>query len=260
MAKRPPDVPFASSLSLHAMGLVAASLGSNIRTVALRRESRNTWLPSAVCLLTGLGAAVVLDRLSSQAWRRRGLGLTVGLLAAARRPLSVIGQRDLVQPYRIPGDATSRSFAHWLWNECSRDAELLCVKSDLGFVFQPELWKRGMSAVYLFHQGTSEHKDRIDSRAARLKALSNAQPLRLVFFDELPRGNPAFDRWLSKIRSSYRIGETREFVVSDGKPDERWLRERYIIMELDPKASPTERTRGTDLVARPVEKRAEETV
>jgi len=79
------------------------------------------------------------------------------------------------------------------------------------------------------------------------------RPFRLVFFDELPQGNSNFEHWLSKIRSSYRIGEIREFVVSAGKPDERWLRERYVILELEPRLNPSERDRGTDMVAHPVE-------
>jgi hypothetical protein len=234
-------------LSPFAMGLAAASLGQYPYGGAPRITQ---YLAPSICLLTGLGAAVLFDRLSSPAWRSRGLGLTVGLLAILG--FSLAG-RDLVQPYRVPADATSRAFARWLWTESSPDAELLCVKSDLGLSFQPELWKRGMSAVYLFHQGTSAHKNRIERPAERLSTLSRVRPLRLVFFDEVPRDNSKFQRWLGKILSSYRIGETREFVVSAGKPDERWLRERYVVLELEPRLNPSERDRGTDLVANPVE-------
>jgi hypothetical protein len=234
-------------LSPFAMGLAAAGLGQYPYGGAPRITQ---YLAPSICLLTGLGAAVLFNRLSSPAWRRRGLGLTIGLLATLGFYLA---GRDLVQPYRVPGDVTSRSFARWLWTEYSPDAELLCVKSDLGFSFQPELWKTGMSAVYLFHQGTSVHKDMIQRRAERLLTRSPVRPLRLVFFDGLPWGNPDFEHWFSKIRSSYRIGETREFVVSAGKPDERWLRERYVVLELEPGLNPSERDRGADMVAHPVE-------
>jgi hypothetical protein len=229
------------------MGLAAASLGQYPYGGAPRITQ---YLAPSICLLTGLGAAVLFDRLSSPVWRRRGLGLTVGLLSTLGFALA---GRDLVQPFRVPGDVTSRDFARWLWTESSPDADLLCVKSDLGLSFQPDLWKSGMSAVYLFHQGTSAHKDRIERRAERLSTLSPVRPLRLVFFDEVPRDNPNFQRWLSQIRSSYRIGETREFVVSAGKPDEGWLRERYVILELEPRQNPSERDRGADMVANPIE-------
>jgi hypothetical protein len=234
-------------LSPFAVGLAAASLGQYPYGGAARITQ---YLAPSICLLTGLGGAVLLDRLSSPAWRRRGLGLTVGLLVTLG--FSLAG-RDLVQPFRVPGDATSRAFARWFWAGSSPDAELLCVKSDLGFSFQPELWKSGMSAVYLFHHGTSARKDRIAKRAQRLSTLSPVRPLRLVFFDEVPLGNPNFQCWLSKIRSSYRIGETREFVVSAGKPDERWLRERYVVLELEPRLNPIELDREADIVANPVE-------
>jgi 4-amino-4-deoxy-L-arabinose transferase-like glycosyltransferase len=232
-------------LSPFATGLAAAGLGQYPYGGAPRITQ---YLAPSICLLVGLGAAILLGRLPSRALQRRGLGWAVGLLATLG--FFLIG-RDLVQPYRVPADVTSRSFAHWLWNESSPDAELLCVKSDLGFAFQPELWKRGMSAVYLFHQGTSTHRDRFKSQIEPRKVLSSGRPVRLVFFDEPPRGNPLFESWLSKICWSYRIGEIREFVVSQGKPYERWLRERYVIWELEPKVSPAEPAAGTALVARP---------
>jgi hypothetical protein len=217
------------------MGLAAAGLGQYPYGGASRITQ---YLAPSICLLTGLGVAVLLERTLSPASRRRGTGLAVGLLAALGVCLIA---RDLVLPYRVPADATSRSFAHWLWNESSPDAELVCAKSDLGFAFQPELWKRGMSAVYLFHQGRSKHRDRIGSRIKPLSLQSMSQPIRIVFFDMLPWGNPEFERWYSRIRSCYRIGETREFVVSAGKPDELWLRERYVLLQLEPIPTPIER-------------------
>jgi 4-amino-4-deoxy-L-arabinose transferase-like glycosyltransferase len=234
-------------LSPFATGLAAAGLGQYPYGGAPRITQ---YLAPSICLLTGLGAAVLFERLSTTTLRLRASVLTAGLLAALG---CYLAGRDLVHPYRVPGDLTSRSFARWLWTEYSPDSELLCVQSDLGFAFQPELWKRGMSAVYLFHQGACGHKDSIDRRSERLLTLAPVRPVRLVFFDELPRGNPNLERWFSKIRSNYRIGEIHEFVVAPGKPDEAWLRERYFILDLEPRAQPSDVDRGADLVARPVE-------
>ncbi len=161
MAKTPADIPFSPSLTIR-----DGTGRGRAWAVSLRRSASNHPVPGSVHLFvggTGRGDPVGPAAVAGIAAAER-LGWAVGLLATLG--FCLIG-RDLVQPYRVPADVTSRSFAHWLWNESSPDAELLCVKSDLGFAFQPELWKRGMSAVYLFHQGTSTHRDRIESRIER---------------------------------------------------------------------------------------------
>jgi hypothetical protein len=239
--RRGARVPLFLLLSPFAMGLVAAGLGQYPYGGAPRITQ---YLAPSICVLAGLGAAVVFSKSASSTWRRRIPGLAVGLLAALGIGLI---SRDLVQPYRVPGDLTSRSFAHWLWNEYSREMKLVCVKNDLGLTFQPDLWKTGMSAVYLFHQAACAPRDPTESRSILPRSLPREEPLRLVFFDALPRGNPVFEAWLDQIRASCRIRGTREFVVSMGKPNESWLRERYVVLELEPKVALGDRTSGSGL-------------
>jgi hypothetical protein len=155
-----------------------------------------------------------------------GLGLLVSLLVA----------RDLAKPYRVADDVRTREFARWFWNEKSRNAELACLKSDFGLSFCPRLWQVGMSAVYLFHQRmfSDRHHQRrpVDLDPARY---SEDRRLRLVAFDHLPSGIPAFDQWLAALSHSFELRQTESYVIHPGKPGEDWLRDAYVVLELVPR-------------------------
>jgi hypothetical protein len=47
----------------------------------------------------------------------------------------------------------------------------------------------------------------------------------VVIFDEVPRASPYFEQWLARLRP-VQVARFTDFVVSPGKPDESWLRER----------------------------------
>ena len=49
-----------------------------------------------------------------------------------------LSARDLVRPYRVAADLSAREFARRFWVEQGRDAELACLKSDLGVEFDVE--------------------------------------------------------------------------------------------------------------------------
>ena len=210
------------------LGLLAAGLGQYPYGGAPRITQ---YLAPSICLLTGLGAAELLSRVSSRLWRRRLLRMAVGFLVAIGTFLIA---RDLIQPYRIWTDEASRRFARAFWSTDGRDAVFVCVKSDLGMVFQPRLWKSGMSAVYLFHRGMYAHPHARPEILGRSGAQPAGSPVRLVFFDEIPHDNPLFEQWLAGLRPASRIGAVEEFMVSPGKPHEAWLRERYVVLELVP--------------------------
>ena len=122
------------------------------------------------------------------------LALSIALLAAIGVFLVV---RDLCEPYRVRGDLETQAIRRAFWQQNSGEADLVCVKSDLGLNFQPHLWKRGMSAVYLFHRGMfarppTAAPPRWNSRLADVRRAA-----RLVFFDELPRGRARVQKWLA---------------------------------------------------------------
>jgi hypothetical protein len=226
MCKRPQS-PVYLLLAPCVMGLVAACMGRYPYGGAPRITQ---YLVPSICLLAGLGGAIVLGRLPYSG-RRRAFRTAVGALAAIG--VFLVG-RDLVQPYRVRSDEDSRQFARRFWSEDASDATLVCVKSDLGLSFQPKLWSSGMSAVYLFHRAVYAPLPDFGALNNHLLRHDHSAPMRLVFFDELPHDDVLFDEWVSRLRSRYQIGSPQVFTVSPGKPGELWLREQYVVLDVVP--------------------------
>jgi len=212
------------------LGLIAAFLGRYPYGGAPRVM---LYTAPSICLLMGLGLTEFLSRIRRLDGQPRALlGILVGL-ALLGGGLMV---RDLVKPYRVAADLRTRDFARWFWTERAGSGELACLKSDMGLSFRPGLWRSGMSAVYLFHQRmfSERHRGRrpVDLDPA---SYSEDRPLRLVAFDHLPAGIPAFDRWLAALERSFRVQRTETYVIQPGKPAEDWLRDAYVVLELIPR-------------------------
>ncbi len=83
----------------------------------------------SICLLAGLGAARLVGMIPRPERRRRALRFTGATLAG----IGVISiAADLARPYKFAEDEQSRQFARRFWVDQARDAELACVKRDLG--------------------------------------------------------------------------------------------------------------------------------
>jgi hypothetical protein len=216
------------------LGLLAATMGRYPYGGAPRVMQ---YLAPSICLLMGLGMSVLLARIAVLRHRE---GVSNGILVV----LAVFGlgliTRDLVEPYRVLEDMQARDFARWFWTEKSKDAQVACLKTDFGLSFHPGLWRAGMSAVYLFHQRMylprSSRGGAVLLDPARDKS---DRPLRLVSFDHIPVGIPAFDRWLRSLVPGMELRRVDTYVVQPGKPGEEWLRERYHVLELAPSSSST---------------------
>ena len=94
----------------------------------------NLYLVPAVLILAAAGASWLCAKAGPPV-ARRGIIVTLGCLLAlfaARRLVN-----DLGHPYRAPWDRTARDFARWFWEEMSADAEVVCVRSDLGISSAP---------------------------------------------------------------------------------------------------------------------------
>jgi hypothetical protein len=212
------------------MGLTASCLG---RYPYGGPPRVTQYLVPSIILLLALGGAAFLARASTFKWARHSVSVSLCFLAAIG--ISLIA-RDLVEPYREKSDLVTRDFARWFWSEHGRDADILCTKTDLGFSFRPELWQLGMSAVYRCNQRMFSPPRATNRLRDRVIAEPTSRPLRLVFFDELPEGNPVYDCWIRRLRESYEIGPVRDFVISPGRPGEMWLRDRYLSLEVRPRA------------------------
>ena len=88
----------------------------------------------ATCLLTGLGAAVLLSLPRSPRRRER---LAIGSLAVLGGVGATLLVGQVVSPGRSDCDQRTREFARWFWSERGRGAEIACVKSDFGLAFDP---------------------------------------------------------------------------------------------------------------------------
>jgi hypothetical protein len=221
------------------LGLLAAFLGRYPYGGAPRIM---LYSAPSLCMLAGLGLALLLDRLPRQRDRRRAW---VGVVAG----LTVLGGglvvRDLCTPYRTLDDQRTREFARWFWTEKPAGSDLVCMKSDIGLSSSRRQWRVGMSAVYLFHQRrfSDRHRGR---RPTDLDPwhYSASRPLRLVEFDHLPADSAAFHGWLGALSRSFELVRTDTYVIQPGKPTEDWLRDAYVVLEWIPRRSAVSMSRG----------------
>ncbi|WP_165218933.1 glycosyltransferase family 39 protein [Aquisphaera insulae] len=230
LARRGDRAALGVLLAPSALGLAAAFLGRYPFGGAQRVM---LYLAPSICLLAGLGLADLIARIRIP---RRQFAAIAGCTAA----LAILGVgllvRDLARPYRVIEDARTREFARWVWSGQSPRGESACVKTDLGLSARPDLWRVGMSAVYLFHQRmfSERHRDRlpVDLDPSRYSA---DRPLRLVAFDELPEGEPGFDAWYAALLRSFEVRRRDSYEIQPGKPGEGWLRDAYVVLELVPR-------------------------
>ena len=212
------------------MGLVAAFLGRYPFGGAARIA---LYLAPSLCLLAGLGAAGLMARIPRERARLRVLWILVlGFLGLG---CGIIA-RDLVRPYRTAEDVRTRDFARWFWTEDPRGVGAVCTRTDLGLSFRPELWRSGMSAVYLFHHYQYAARRR-QGRPLEIDPASYSpdRPLRAVVFDGLPATEPLFRRWLQAMQQRFVLRRIETFVIHPGKPAEPWLRDAYAVLEFTPR-------------------------
>jgi hypothetical protein len=213
------------------MGLIAAAVGKYPYGGTARTMQ---YLAPSICLLAGLGLGALCARISRPVLRRGTLGLVLLAMGMLGSGLII---RDLVEPYRVAGDVRTREFARWLWKAKARDAELVCLKSDLGLSLDQRLWKVGMSAVYLFHQRMySDRHRRHEPVDLDPRRFAPDRPLRLVVFTYAPFGTDALERCRAGLGKGFELRRTESYVVHPGSPEEDWLRDAYTLLEFVPEA------------------------
>jgi hypothetical protein len=222
-------------LSPLAMGMAASGLGQYPYGGSARVAQ---YAAPSICVLTGLGCAVLFARMRSPASCRRWSRLTAVLLALLGTYFAI---NDLVRPYRTYEDWETRRFARWFWLEYGRGNDLLCTRNDLGLLLEPKYWRTGMSAVYLCNQKFFAKRNAgnvFRQRFARNK------PIRLVFFDRIPQDSQLYNQWVADISAAYQIGECWEFVADPDKPVGD--RSRYVLLEFKPRERPGSVARSLD--------------
>jgi hypothetical protein len=186
------------------------------------------FMAPTICLLSGLGLAALIARLRPTQSRWSLRAAVVGLAAFG----VVLFGLKLAHPYKDISDQNSRAFARWFWTEKARNAELVCVKSDLGTGFARRNWTLFRSALYLCNQKIYSPRHRRDA-GVNWDAISAARPLRCVLYNEWPENNPACAAWLERMTSQYQVGNRETFVVNQPshRDDGTDVEDRYTVYE-----------------------------
>ena len=138
---------------------------------------------------------------------------------------------DLGHPYRTPWDRTAREFARWFWDEMSADAEVVCVRSDLGIPFRSGPWAYDGADQYLCYQRIYSRRHR-ERRPPKWEAISATHPLRCVLLSRLPEDVPGFQRWIEENRERYTLREVHSYPATRGSIAEPAL--DYVVCEFVP--------------------------
>ncbi len=188
------------------------------------------YLAPAVCLLTGLGAAVFLVR---PAKNGRPHGRTAAIALAAL--LAIIASssivRDFIFPYRTESVLHHRDFARWFWNACDDGVPTLFWERDIeaGRRFSP-VPHASVAALYLCNRATYWRPDaKVTLSAADCDSSvvpsDQKQPFRCVRFTSLnaqtksyicgsAADDSAFAAWLKNVETDYILTDEQKYELA----------------------------------------------
>lgn len=219
----------AACLMPFGLGLVAAAMRRYPYGGAAHGGSTRfmQYLAPGICLLAGLGAATVLGWLPYP--RRRLILLRAVLVALVAVGIVPLAQ-DLARPYRSVHARRSRQFARDFWPALARDAEVACLRWDLGVGAWDSIHLD--LPVALCNQAIYSPQRR---RGGPLRdAITPARPLRCVLCAAQPEEGPAVSQWLGSMRTRYDLRRSEAIVVNMAEPGARTRPERYLVFEFVP--------------------------
>jgi hypothetical protein len=183
--------------------------------------------PSA-CLLAGIGLGRLIARVRSGARADRLRGLAMGGLVLVGSGLFV---QAIVSPHHMISAERDRAFARWFWAEQGEQAELSCLKADLGLDFEPRQWITGISASYLCNRA-------IYGEPGRSVEPADNRPLRFVLFHvdsyPTPLESPGFRAWFESMGERHRFHRIDEYVTNADRGLTDWKVGRYWVIEFLP--------------------------
>jgi hypothetical protein len=162
------------------------------------------YLGSAVCLMAAIGAGAWLA-VPARRWPRQRAFVLVALGLLALLPAGTV-VRDVASPCRTPNDQRFRDFSRWFWVNRAFDAELVCLKTDLGVGVDPLLCVEGDEAMYICYQRMYSPRHARGEPPA-WDRVSADRPLRCVRFIApiVPQDEAVFDRWLAQMQLRWRL-------------------------------------------------------
>ena len=162
------------------------------------------------CLLTGLGAGVVLSLLKNRRWSAAGpVKVAIGGMV-----LIAVGTmiRDFFKPYKEPCWGRNRDFARWFWCDKAQDAELACYVHDMHGK------KAGGELASIYYCEQRIYSARLAKQEPlQLDLVSKDHPLRVVRFHSPLETGPdeaAFRRWLASEETKYRLVGRENFPMT----------------------------------------------
>jgi hypothetical protein len=207
-------------LTLAAAALSRYPYGMSVRV--------NLYLVPAVLILAAAGASWLCAKAGPPV-ARRGIILTLGCLLALFAASRLVS--DLGHPYRAPWDRTGREFARWFWEEMSADAEVVCVRSDLGISSAPKRWAYDGADQYRCYQRIYSRRHR-EGGQPHWDRVSERRPLRCVLLSKLPEQVPGFRKWIEEHRDRYTLKDVRRYPATRGSSVEPAL--VYVVCDFVP--------------------------
>ena len=190
-----------------------------------------------VCLLAGYRAAWSLGRFRPSGSHRKAVGVSLAALAALGVG-TIVG--DLVHPFKTPTDERTREFARWFWTETGRDAELACLRVDLGLDFEGGPFHDGRSADYLTYQAIFSDRHR-RGRPLDWSKVSLNHPLRCVIYDGVPTDSTLFEAWMGRMARHYRLTDVATYRVNSGDaPKSVSYEDHYAVLDFVPIGDPVD--------------------
>ncbi|MEW4567584.1 hypothetical protein AB1L88_06915 [Tautonia sp. JC769] len=186
----------------------------------------------AACLLAGQGLTTLLGLIARPERRRR---LTRAALGGCVALAAVFVVFTVVHPYKLRRDLQAREFAKWFWENLDHEAELACARDDLGIVTDPRHWNGAWSDYFLCYREMYSKRHRED-RPLRSEAITEENPLKIVFFYERPDGSPVFQTWLDEMERSFVLRDREEYKVRGWDPGAPDFETNYYVYEFVPKA------------------------
>ncbi|MBX6314258.1 MAG: hypothetical protein IRY99_15300 [Isosphaeraceae bacterium] len=184
-------------------------------------------LAPSICLLSGLGAALVLARMPQEALRQRALIVFAAVLAGiGLGPLGL----DLYRPYRFYYAHRAREFARRFWPEQARKAELACLRWDYGIIERGKLCVN--TPVFLCNQMIYS-PPRYANRGPRRPEPTSSRPLHCILYDETSPDHPDVVAWLKQMTSRYDLKDRTTLLVNMARPDQRPRWERVTIFAFE---------------------------
>jgi hypothetical protein len=201
-------------------------------------------LAPAICLLTGLGAAALVE------WRRPGARVQWPSSSRLRAALIVLALicavsigRDLYRPAKADFDLKNRAFTQWFWNHMTWDRELVCLRTDLGLSFPKpgHAWYCGVSEYLCYQRIYSPRHAR--GEPAHLDRVSVSRSLCCVQYRSGYWGydETRFAAWLETMKIRYDLVGTDRYPLIHGRVAQPENVDYVEVYKFIPKSPPATR-------------------